>query len=44
MIECLLILREVRSAACYEQLLAMRTQTISSTELRAVTPAADAKA
>ncbi len=42
--ECLLILREVRSAAYYEQLLAMGTQTISSAELRAVTPGADAKA
>ncbi|MFB6607884.1 DEAD/DEAH box helicase family protein [Streptomyces noursei] len=42
-IECLLILREVRSAAYYEQLLAMGTQTISSAELRAVTPGAVAK-
>ncbi|MGW2477612.1 DEAD/DEAH box helicase family protein [Streptomyces sp. NPDC001665] len=42
-IECLLILREVRSAAYYEQLLAMGTQTIASAELRAVTPGAVAK-
>lgn len=42
-IECLLILREVRSATYYEQLLAMGTQTISSAELRAVTPGAVAK-
>lgn len=42
-IECLLILREVRSAAYYEQLLALGTQTISSAALRAVTPGAVAK-
>lgn len=42
-IECLLILREVRSAAYYEQLLAMGTQTISSSALRAVTPGAVTK-
>ncbi|MFJ8372799.1 DEAD/DEAH box helicase family protein [Streptomyces sp. NPDC094461] len=42
-IECLLILREVRSAAYYEQLLAMGTQTISSAALRAVTPGAVTK-
>jgi type I restriction enzyme R subunit len=42
-IECLLILREVRSAAYYEQLLAVGTQTIASAELRAVTPGAVAK-
>ncbi|MEV2189784.1 DEAD/DEAH box helicase family protein [Streptomyces phaeochromogenes] len=42
-IECLLILREVRSAAYYQQLLAMGTQTIASAELRAVTPGAVAK-
>ncbi|MFE2234190.1 DEAD/DEAH box helicase family protein [Streptomyces sp. NPDC059442] len=42
-IECLLILREVRSTAYYEQLLALGTQTITSTELRAVTPGAVAK-
>ncbi|MER6187703.1 DEAD/DEAH box helicase family protein [Streptomyces sp. NPDC001652] len=42
-IECLLILREVRSAAYYEQLLALGTQTIASAELRAVTPGAVAK-
>ncbi|MFJ9841656.1 DEAD/DEAH box helicase family protein [Kitasatospora sp. NPDC101155] len=42
-IECLLILREVRSTAYYEQLLAQGTQPISSAELRAVTPGAVAK-
>ncbi|MFI2354624.1 DEAD/DEAH box helicase family protein [Streptomyces anulatus] len=42
-IECLVILREVRSSAYYEQLLALGTQPIASTELRAVTPGAVVK-
>lgn len=42
-VECMLILRDVRSTAYYEQLLAQGTQRIAPAELRAVTPGAFAK-
>lgn len=42
-VECVLFLREVRSAAYYERLLAQGAQRIEPAELRAVTPGAFAK-
>ncbi|MGW2918979.1 DEAD/DEAH box helicase family protein [Streptomyces angustmyceticus] len=42
-VECVLFLREVRSAAYYERLLAQGAQRIAPTVLRAITPGAFAK-
>ncbi|REK89601.1 hypothetical protein DY245_14755 [Streptomyces inhibens] len=42
-VECVLFLRDVRSAAYYERLLAQGAQRIAPAELRAVTPGAFAK-
>ncbi|GII89676.1 hypothetical protein Ssi03_76660 [Sphaerisporangium siamense] len=42
-VECMLFLRDVRSSAYYERLLAQGAQRISPAELRAVTPGASTK-
>ncbi|WP_030416432.1 DEAD/DEAH box helicase family protein [Streptomyces sp. NRRL S-1448] len=42
-VECVLFLRDIRSAAYYERLLAQGAQRIAPAELRAVTPGAFAK-